>query len=77
MDTFLGVPLAFTHVISMATTLLAIAVGVLGLGTLILLAVVILNRRATLHQVNASLAQISNQLRELPGSRCSGPSVSD
>jgi len=69
LNTFLGVQIVFTHVISMATTILALAVGVLGLGTLILLSVVILNRRATLSQVNASLAQISDELRQMNGIR--------
>jgi hypothetical protein len=43
----------------------ALAVAVLGLGTLILLTVVVLNRRIALNQINDSLVQISNQLREL------------
>lgn len=43
----------------------AITVGLLALGTLNLLTVVILNRRAALNQVNASLARISDQLLEL------------
>ena len=55
--------MTFFH--SVVITLLAAAVGLLALGTVVLVAVIILNRRATLHQVNASLAQISFQLREL------------
>ena len=47
------------------TVVLAAAVGLLGLGTLTLLTVVILNRRVALNQINASLAGISSQLREL------------
>ena len=47
----------------------ALAVGVLGLGTIILLTVVSLNRRIALNQVSNSLAQISNQLRELQTGR--------
>ena len=47
----------------------ALAVGVLGLGTIILLTVVILNRRVALNQINNSLAQISSQLRELQTER--------
>jgi hypothetical protein len=43
----------------------AAAVGLLGLGTLTLLTVVILNRRVALNQINMSLAEISSQLREL------------
>jgi hypothetical protein len=58
-----------TRVVSIGTSVVAIAVGVLGLGTLVLLTVVVLNRRVTLNQVNASLAQISNQLRELQNTR--------
>ncbi|HEY2952986.1 MAG TPA: hypothetical protein VGK40_10405 [Verrucomicrobiae bacterium] len=76
IDTFLGAQMVFTHFISMATTVLAVAVGVLGVGTLILLTVVILNRRATLNQLNASLAQISDELRALNGIRSTGPPAS-
>jgi hypothetical protein len=72
IDEFLGVQILFTHVISMGVTITAIAVGVLGLGTLILLSVVIVNRRATLNQIDASLAQISAQLRQLPDHRSTG-----
>ena len=54
-----------TYVASTQATCLALAVGVLGLGTLILLTVVVLNRRVALNQINNSLVQISNQLREL------------
>ena len=48
---------------------MAVAVGASGLGTLILLTVVVLNRRIALNQINANLAQISNQLRELQAGR--------
>ena len=34
-------------------------------GTLVMLALVVLNRRATLTQINSSLADISRQFREL------------
>jgi hypothetical protein len=54
-----------THMASTQATGLALAVAVLGLGTLILLTVVVLNRRIALKQINDSLVQISNQLREL------------
>jgi hypothetical protein len=57
----------------MGTTLVAVVVGVLSLGTLVLLIVVILNRRVTLNQINVSLAQIAHQLRELQSSRGAGP----
>lgn len=65
IDDFLGAQILMTHVTSMGATAVAVVVGVLGLGTLVLLSVVILNRRVTLNQINASLAQISGQLREL------------
>jgi hypothetical protein len=64
IDNFLGVQITMTHVVSMGTTVVAIVVGILGSGTLVLLTVVVLNRRAALNQINASLAQISDQLRE-------------
>ena len=69
IDQFLGVEIILTHVVSMGMTAIAIMVGVLALGTLVLLTIVVLNRRATLHQINVSLAQISSQLRELQAAR--------
>ena len=74
IDQFLGVEIILTHVVSMGMTAIAIMVGVLALGTLVLLTIVVLNRRATLHQINVSLAQISSQLRELQAAR-SPPAV--
>lgn len=62
---FLQAEIAFTHVIAMCVTLIAIAVGVLGLGTLLLLGVIVVNRRATLSRIQISLAQMSEQLRLL------------
>ena len=62
---FPSVQATMTFFHSVVIALLAGAVGLLALGTLVLLAVVILNRRATLQQVNASLAQISTQLKKL------------
>jgi hypothetical protein len=44
-----------TEIVSIGASVVTLAVRVLGLGTLVLLTVVILNRRATLNQVNASL----------------------
>lgn len=64
----LGVEATLTHLASMEITMVALSVGVLGLGMLVLLTVVVLNRRAALDQINASLAQISNQLRQLKSS---------
>ncbi len=43
----------------------SLALTLLGLGTMLTLVLVIFNRRVTLRQVNASLAQISQQLKEL------------
>jgi hypothetical protein len=54
------------------TVVVALAVGLLGFGTLTLLAVVILNRRVALNQINSSLAEISGQLRELQQQRGGG-----
>ena len=73
IDQVLGVEIVMTHVISMGMTAIAIVVGVLALGTLVLLTIVVLNRRAALHQINVSLAQISSQLRELQAARSLGP----
>ncbi len=61
------------HAVSMGTTVSAIVVGILGLGTLVLLTAVVLNHRIALHQINVSLAQISHQLRELQNAQSSGP----
>ena len=76
IDKFLGVQIVLTYVISAGVTLVGVSVGVLALGTLTLLTVVILNRRVTLNQINVSLAQISNQLRELQAARSARPPVS-
>ncbi|MBI1840805.1 MAG: hypothetical protein HYR88_08165 [Verrucomicrobia bacterium] len=62
---FPSVQATMTFFHSLAIALLAGAVGLLAVGTLIVLAVLLLNRRATLEQVGSSLAQISSQLREL------------
>jgi hypothetical protein len=43
----------------------SLALTLLGVGTMLTLLLVIFNRRVTLRQVNASLAQISQQLKEL------------
>jgi heme exporter protein D len=75
IDKFLGAQIALTHVVSMGTTIVAMVVGMLGLGTLLLLTVVILNRRATLNQINASLARVSDQLRHLQEPTGTGPSA--
>jgi hypothetical protein len=61
-----------SRVVGTGTSMLALAVGVLGLSTMLLLLVVILNRRVALNQVNTSLAEISNQLREMHNARAAG-----
>jgi len=58
-----------TYFLSICILLTALSVGLLALGSLVLLAVVALNRRVTLNQINTSLAQISAQLRELHDAR--------
>jgi hypothetical protein len=69
MGYILAAEIQMNRVTSTGAVVVALAVGVLGLGTLILLMVVILNRRVALNQINASLAQISKQLRELQTER--------
>jgi len=64
IDRFLGAQIVMTHVVSMGTTMVALVVGILGLGTVVLLSVVVLSRRATLNQINVSLALLSDQLRQ-------------
>jgi len=69
MGYILATEIQMDRVTTTGAVVVALAVGVLGLGTLILLMVVILNRRVALNQINASLAQISKQLRELQTER--------
>ena len=69
IDKLLRTEAGLTYVASTEATGVALAVAVLGLGTLILLTVVVLNRRVALNQINDSLAQISNQLRDLKTGR--------
>lgn len=61
-----------THVTSMGTMLVAVSVGVLGIGTMVSLGLIILNRRSTLQQIRGSLLQISDQLRNMD-SNAGGP----
>src|SRR4030095_13421909 len=58
---FPSVQATMTYALSIGVTFLAAALGMLALGTLVLLAVVVLQRRTTLTQINTSLAQISEQ----------------
>jgi hypothetical protein len=65
LELIIGHEAFLTRLATTEATGVALAVAVLGLGTLILLTVVVLNRRVALNQINDSLLQISNQLREL------------
>ncbi|HEX3624780.1 MAG TPA: hypothetical protein VH280_05065 [Verrucomicrobiae bacterium] len=56
---------AVTLMMGKALDVMSLAVALLGLGALLTLSLVIFNRRVTLRQVNASLAQISQQIKEL------------
>lgn len=48
-----------------ALDVMSLAIAILGLGAMLTLLLVIFNRRITLRQVNASLAHISQQIKEL------------
>jgi len=52
-----------------AMNVTSLAVTLLGVGTLLTLVLVIFNRRVTLRQINASLAQISEQIKALQQSK--------
>jgi hypothetical protein len=67
-DRALGVNFTMTYVATKGILIVAISVVVLSLGTLATLILTISSRRVTLQQINHSLAQISQQLRELKGS---------
>jgi hypothetical protein len=68
-DHALGVHFMMTWVMTRGILATAISVIVLSCGTLTTLLLVILNRRVTLKQINYSLAQISEQLKELKANR--------
>ena len=72
---FLSMQADMVRSVSVGTSMLALAVGVLGLGTLVLLTVVILSRRSTLDHVNTSLVEISQQLRDLRNASRGAPPV--
>ena len=67
MSTEKALALHFTmnYVMTKGLLVVAATVVVLSCGTLITLLLVVLNRRVTLRQINHSLAQISEQLRQL------------
>ena len=71
MDTDRALAIHFTMARAITKGILAtsIAVIVLSCGTLTTLLLVIFNRRVTLKQINHSLAQISEQLKELQAAR--------
>lgn len=62
----LGVQLTLSHAIAFGAALIAVSVALLGAGTLVTVTLVIFHRRVTLRQINAALAQISEQLRQIP-----------
>jgi hypothetical protein len=57
----------------MATVGVTCSVGLLGLAALATVFLVLASRRATLRQINASLLEISQQLKELRGLQVQGP----
>ncbi|HMJ88623.1 MAG TPA: hypothetical protein VK530_02345 [Candidatus Acidoferrum sp.] len=63
----LGLHFTMNYVVTKGLLAVVITVIVLSCGTLTTLLVVVLNRKVTLKQINHSLAQISEQLRELQG----------
>ena len=62
-----------TLMLGKAMNVTSLAVGLVAVGTLLTLLLVIFNRRVTLRQINASLAQISSQIKELQDGNNSGP----
>lgn len=65
LEKALGIHFTMTWVLTKGILATSISVIVLSCGTLTTLLVVILNRRVTLKQINHSLAQISEQLKQL------------
>jgi len=61
-----------TLMLGKAMNVTALSVTLLGLGTLLTLLLVIFNRHVTLRQLNASLTQISNQIKELQSGKTPG-----
>lgn len=66
-DRALGVNFTMTYAITKGILVVTVSVAILSLGTLATLLLTIFNRRVTLRQINHSLAQISQQLKELKG----------
>jgi hypothetical protein len=65
LEKALGIHFSMTWVLTKGILATSISVIVLSCGTLTTLLVVILNRRVTLRQINYSLEQISDQLKQL------------
>ncbi|MDB6038811.1 MAG: hypothetical protein JWM99_2652 [Verrucomicrobiales bacterium] len=57
------------NAVSFGGMLVAVAVGLLAAGTLTVLALIVVSRRATLDQINASLRQITEQMKLLQNAR--------
>jgi hypothetical protein len=58
-----------TLMMGKALNVTSLSVALLGVGTLLTLLLVIFNRRVMLRQINAHLAQISDQIKELQNYR--------
>ena len=69
---FASQEVVMTYVSFLGTMLVAMAVGLSATGTLVLLVLVVLQRRATLQQINVSLARISAQLKDLQPAKPGG-----
>jgi hypothetical protein len=63
----LGVHFTMNYVATKAILVVTVSVLILSAGTLSTLVLVIMNRRVTLKQINHSLVQISEQLKQLQG----------
>lgn len=61
----LGLHFTMSYVTTKGILAIAVSVIILSCGTLATLLLVVLNRRVTLKQINLSLAQISEQLKQL------------
>lgn len=60
-----------THYLGIGMMLVAASVALVGVGTLVTVVLIMVNRRVTLQQINENLAQISAQIKEMqnrPGS---------
>ncbi len=69
---FAAEEVVMTYVGFLGTMLVAIAVGLSAAGTLVMLVLMVLQRRATLQQINLSLTRISAQLEEMKPPKTEG-----